>query len=296
MKKTLVVLMLVALAVPAMADVAITGVDEGDQKLAIYADSAAVMRGVALKLTITGGNLASTAEYLASDFNTFVDYAFTNAGYVFDAVGNHPLADPTKAGVLATFPATDASVSVGYLDNAGFQAGLTGKKLVARLHISGIANGATASIAIVADTLRGGAVVGDTVGAVTIQSPVTVAGPFIVVPVCTDKLSAAEKTDYAAYVAAGKDPSCWCWMYQCRGDADNKTETLSKYRVYNGDLNLVTANWKLKIDAANPCADFDHKSETLSKYRVYNADLNLLVANWKAKDAALVICPTYLVP
>lgn len=294
MKKTLVALILVALAVPAMADVAITTVsDNVNQNLSIYADSAAQMRGVALKLTITGGELTSAADYLTSDFNTFVDYAFTTgAGYQISMAGQHPLANPAAAGV-ASFPTTVASVSVGYLDQGGLQAGKTGHVLVAKLHISKIANGGSASIAIEVDTLRGGAVVGDTVGAVTIATPAIVLGP-VSVPVCTDKLSAAEKTDYAAYVAAGKDPSCWCWKYQCRGDADNATETALKYRIYNADIAAVVANWKAKIATANPCADFDHAAETALKYRVYNNDIATLVGNWKAKDAALVICPTYL--
>jgi hypothetical protein len=89
-------------------------------------------------------------------------------------------------------------------------------------------------------------------------------------------------------------PACWCAPpdgsgYQCDGDADGKTETALKYRIYNNDLTTVIGNWKRKIDdpKLDPCADIDHKSETVLKYRVYNKDLTTLVANWKKKDAGL---------
>jgi len=293
MKKTLVALMLVALAVPAMADVAITGVDEGSQNLAIYADSAAVMRGVALKLTITGGNLASTADYLASDFNTFVDFAFTTgAGYTVGA--GHPIADAAAAGV-ATFPATTASISVGYLDQLGAQAGLTGKKLVARLHISGIAAGTSASIAIEADTLRGGAVVGDTVGAVTIQTPVLVAGP-------QDECVKSTASFYADWVSFGK-PDCWCYRKNCKGDADGlfQSNKQGKWAVGTNDLNILLPAFQIFEAPAGPgvltklngiCADFDHaaQSNKQGKWRVGTNDLNILLANWQKFDPAIADC------
>ena len=84
-------------------------------------------------------------------------------------------------------------------------------------------------------------------------------------------------------------PTCWCWPYQCDGDADGQTETAFKYRIYNTDLSTVVKNWKKKITDAtlNPCADIDHKAETAFKYRVYTADLGKVVGNWKKKDADL---------
>lgn len=282
MKKTLVALMLVALAVPAMADVAITGVDEGSQNLAIYADSTAVMRGVALKLTITGGNLAAATDYLASDFNTFVDYAFSTAGYTIGT--GHPIANAAAAGV-ATFPATVASVSVGYLDQAGAQAGLTGKKLVARLHISGIAVDTSASVAIVADTLRGGAVVGDTIGAVTIVSPVAVKGP-------ESPKECVKNTApfYATWVAWGK-PNCWCFKKQCNGDINGTS--LAGKPVTTADLNTFKLAFNvtdavLATVANGICADLNHAA--LAGKRVTTADLNTFKLYFNLADASVPVC------
>ena len=96
---------------------------------------------------------------------------------------------------------------------------------------------------------------------------------------------------YDDWVAMGR-PDCWCsspfdgTQYQCDGDADGKTETVLKYRIYGRDLNLVVENWKRKIDdpLLDPCADIDHKAETWFKYRVFGNDLAIVVANWKRKD------------
>jgi hypothetical protein len=86
-------------------------------------------------------------------------------------------------------------------------------------------------------------------------------------------------------VALGK-PDCWCWPYQCDGDADGGTETFFNYRVYGKDLGLIVDNWKREIDdpLLDPCADIDHKSETFFSYRVYGKDLATVVTNWKKKD------------
>ena len=89
-------------------------------------------------------------------------------------------------------------------------------------------------------------------------------------------------------------PDCWCGPpygsgYQCDGDADSRTETFFKYRVYGKDLGLIVDNWKRKIGdpLMDPCADIDHKSETVFNYRVYGKDLAKVVANWKKKDEDL---------
>jgi len=98
-------------------------------------------------------------------------------------------------------------------------------------------------------------------------------------------------------------PRCWAgwqvgdanWRVQCYGDADNKAETLTKYRVYTSDYNFMTNSWakKATILRANPntritlCADFDHKSETLTKYRVYTSDYTVLTQGWALKETVM---------
>jgi hypothetical protein len=100
-------------------------------------------------------------------------------------------------------------------------------------------------------------------------------------------------------------PNCWSGQcaatdpnglrrYQCYGDADAKTEgSLTKYRVYQSDYNVLKAAWGKKATSLMSvpngfCADFDHKYEgSLTKYRVYQSDYNKLVAYWGTKDTQL---------
>lgn len=251
MKKTLAMLLVLALVAPAMA-VTFTASDAGSGVLKIdYAlSSGEVLRGMALKLTRTSGDatVAAGADVTVAPFNTFIDYAFSNpTGY--DVGVGHPVANAAAAGVAA-LPASTFSISVGYLDTTGAQAGIAANGSISVK----LAGTGSSCFDIELDTLRGG-VVGDNVVAPAAGWKIN---QCVVIGVsCKDKFTGTELTDYNAYVAAGKDPSCWCWKYQCRGDADNATETALKYRVYNNDIALV-------------------------------------VANWKAKDAALTICPSYI--
>ena len=99
------------------------------------------------------------------------------------------------------------------------------------------------------------------------------------------------------WVSVGK-PNCWCYAWQCKGDADGLTEGSAKtggvYHVGANDLNVLTGGWK-KLDtdpafAANICADFDHQTEGSAKtggvYHVGANDLNILIANWKSTTVA----------
>jgi hypothetical protein len=293
MKKILAALLVLALIAPAMADVAITSAFDNVSKnltISFNPTAGASVRGIAVTVTVTGG---AVDAYVSSSFNTFVDYAFSNpTGYTVGA-GN-PVAKETQAGVLALPVAsgTPFAVSVGYLDTAGHQAGLTAAGTVAVLHIGSIAP-AGGTVAVVANAARGGAVVGDTIGAVTVTGTTI---PTQVVS-CRDRLPAADKLEYDKYIAArgaSFDMSSWCNRFQCRGDFDNGTEGAS-WVIYSADLNGLVANWKAKVATANPAADFDHAAEGAS-WRVYSNDLSILVANWKKKAANLTNCPGYVAP
>ncbi len=95
---------------------------------------------------------------------------------------------------------------------------------------------------------------------------------------------------YDAWVALGK-PDCWCWPYQCDGDADGVDSGFPfHYRVFTGDLAVVVANWKKKLGdpTLNPCADIDHMDSGFPfYYRVFTDDLSRVVTNWKKKDTQL---------
>lgn len=170
MKKVLAALLVLAVVAPAMA-VTITGSDLGDGKLRLTYDvpTGEVLRGVALKLSNTdGAAIAGTAAVTAIDsfFDVFIDYAFDNSeGFTVTPRVGHPLADPAAAGVLDVFPASTFSLSMGVLDETGNQGGVEGSGVLCEIQFA-LANDST--IVIEADTLRGGAVVGDAVTQPTI--------------------------------------------------------------------------------------------------------------------------------
>ncbi len=297
MRKVLPILLAIALVMPALADVAVTVSDAGDGvaqlNLAISGD--AVVRGLALKVTITGAELAAIADVtdVMPAFNAYIDYYYSNTGFLgtlgdetdLPGAGAHALADPDAAGVLAVLPATTFSISLGALDNSGSQGGVTAGGVLAKINLSNISG--SAQVCVEADALRGG-IVGDNLGTVDADDCGTIAAPQP-----TECVSSTAPF-YADWVAFGK-PACWCYAANCKGDADGKTEgtAFGGYkRVYTKDLAILLAAYNVLEPPKGPgiatipngiCADFDRKAEgtAFGGYkRVYTKDLAILLANY----------------
>lgn len=291
MKKTLAMLLVLALVAPAMA-VEFTASDANGKVLKIdYTLSAGeVLRGLALKLTRTSGDMqvANGSDVVVAPFNTFIDYAFSNAGY---AIGDgHPVANPAAAGV-AVLPASEFAISVGFLDQAGNQAGVAANGSIT-VQLTGDAD---SCFDIELDTLRGG-VVGDNVVAPAAGWKINqcVAAGAIE---CFDNAS----PKYNEWVSVGK-PDCWCIENnprQCKGDADGLSQGKQNYWVSTNDLNVLLAAWNktfAQIDGQKYgtvdliCADFDHAAQGKQLYRVSTNDLNILLANWNVSNGPAADC------
>lgn len=232
MKKILAALLVLALAIPAMADVAVTGTDLGSGHLQIKVapTGGASVRGVALKLTRTAGNayIDATTDATATQFNTFIDYAFTTgAGYTIGS--GHCLANPTAAGVLAAFPASTFSLCAGYLDQSGGKAGVTVDSFFDIFFEISVDSTFTVEL----DPLRGG-IVGDTLGTVTVQSPMLVAGNP---PETISKPTVAKTT--AAPAIAGRVNGGRVETFVASGAASNLGHAL-EYQFTWGDGNVST--------------------------------------------------------
>ncbi|MCD4830221.1 MAG: hypothetical protein K8R02_00260 [Anaerohalosphaeraceae bacterium] len=104
--------------------------------------------------------------------------------------------------------------------------------------------------------------------------------------------------DYVAWVSAGR-PTCWCYTYQCRGDADGAVEGDAKngyHQVGAGDLFILQAGWLIKEPPQGPgigsvpngiCADFarDLGGDAKNGYHHVGAtDLFILQTNWLVKN------------
>ena len=141
MKKVLPILLAIALAAPALADVTIsaaeTGAGTGVLKITVSATGDAVVRGVALVVTTETGDaeIDATTDVTMTNFNTNIDYFFTNGtgGVVGDTPDGegHPIAKDGEAGAIDDpagsgnqLPASTFVLSTGYLDPSEAQGGL----------------------------------------------------------------------------------------------------------------------------------------------------------------------------
>jgi len=217
-------------------------------------------------------------------FNTFIDYVYSNPlADPFGAAGRHPLAKATEAGAL-TADASDFSVSMGVLDNGTPPAQKPGPTSTANLITIQLKKGTAdqTTVTINGDTLRGPA--SGVVGSVlTSNLPQTVVVKFVTV--------CYTGPDQADWLAVGQ-PTSWCALRQCHGDADNAKETIGKGSFYVGynDINILLAGFKgTYTNQAWIAADFDHKTEVIGKgtFRVGYNDINVLLKYFKAADAAV---------
>jgi hypothetical protein len=251
-----------------------------------------LVRAFALDISVSAGAITDVTDYVVGDDNGGYGIFPANfsrvitvdgqTGEVADwgVAGYTPVADGNDTGAAGALGGSAITIEMGSLYDT-MAPGKTGT--LCKVVTEG-AEGATLSVTV--NAVRGGIVLENAAQATLNPDPATVVIPSgICVP-------ADQVADYEAYVAAGADPSCWCLPYQCDGDIANNTEGFQKYRVFLGDLAILTDNWKKKIADADPCADVDHKAEGFQKYRVFLGDLNVLIANWKAKDSALAgDCP-----
>ncbi|MHC4546667.1 MAG: hypothetical protein ACYTDW_10485 [Planctomycetota bacterium] len=100
--------------------------------------------------------------------------------------------------------------------------------------------------------------------------------------------------DYPEWVLVGK-PACWCYLRQCRGDADG-IQT-GPFWVGMPDLNAFVAAFN-KLDAMLPpdgiCADFDHTKT--GPFRVGMLDLNIFIEYFNKLESQVPPCIGWWIP
>jgi hypothetical protein len=139
------------MAMPAMAVVTFSAADDNGVLVISYAgDPGDAPRGVALRISLSDGATAGPDDVMSvmAEFNTNIDFAASNPGN-FNIGDGHPLADPAAAGAI-TEAASEFSVSMGVLDEAGNQAPAPESGELIRIDIHG-----NCTATICADTLRG---------------------------------------------------------------------------------------------------------------------------------------------
>jgi len=304
MRKMILALVVVMLAIPAWADVKITLVDDpGNKVVTVNYDSTGeteLVRAFALDIVFTGGTITDVTDFAVGDDNggygifpaNFSRYITVDGqtGEVADwgVAGYTPVADANDTGAAGALGGNAITIEMGSLYDT-MAPGKTGTLCKFAYEGSG-------TVTVTTNAVRGGIVLENAAQATLDASE------------CTDVAIGQQEepfpTDNSAYndwVLLGK-PLCWCASdkggsgYQCDGDVDGVDSGFpARYRVYLGDLNALVANWQKKAGDAtlDPCADIDHKDSGFpARYRVYLADLNILIGNWQKKDAALAgDCP-----
>lgn len=253
--KKLALLLVLAMAVPAMAAVTFTADGDGSLKIYYTADPGDNPRGVALRISLSDGATCGPDDVVAVNpqFNTYIDYAASNPGN-FEVGQGHPLAKATEAGALDA-AASEFSVCIGVLDEAGNQAPASdgGPHLLVELNVS-----ADCTATICADTLRGpdSGVVGSVLESNLQEGCIEVA------------------------VTAGGLP---CWSYPCQSLGDTNGDCF----VDSVDLMVFVAAWSDYAGSyegtPNACADTNQDGF------VDSADIMNLIEGWNNGCGAL--CP-----
>jgi hypothetical protein len=310
MKKVLPILLVVAMALPALAEVDVTaaaGTNPGELIVTVTPSNGAAVRGVALVLNTDTGDavIDGTDDVVVSGLNTNIDYFFTNgtAGVGETSAGEgHAIAKADAAGAIDDpsdnrLPASSFSLSSAYLDPDSTQLGQTSAMTFTVTY-----TGTAGCISVAPDGLRG-AIVGDNLGTITYPSACTEVtfGPG---ECFNDNLG-----NYAEWTTFGS-PACWCFERNCHGDADGGKQgsPLAGYAyVFTNDLNKLIAGYGVKEPPQGPgiltitdgiCADFkrDQQGSPLAGYsRVFTNDLNELIAWYGVKEApqgsGVPLCP-----
>jgi hypothetical protein len=306
MKKFLLTLTILAMAVPAFAVVTITAEDAGSGQLRILLQSDIGVRGISVDISCSDGAYIRDDQDIVSwdaSFNCVPDFANTQEGitpdsYTLGMAGSHPLATAgANPGVLpAGANASNFSVCMGYLDENdatdddgdgenkgdGKPANATALELITLQLIQGSADSTV--VTITADVDRGG-IVGDAGAA-------TVSGTTVVFAVAADCVK-ADAPFYTEWVGAGKNwdkPDCWCYERNCRGDIDGVKVGL--YWVQTNDLGTFIAAFNkgdLKMDQTLICADLDHKKVGL--YRCQTNDLTEFIKHFNKGQLKVPVCP-----
>lgn len=298
MRKMVFALVIVMLATPAWADIAITATDLGGGLVAIDYSGSELARAFALDITVDAGTISTISDFAIGDNNNgygifpanFSRYITVDpeSGQVTDWVvnGYTPVADANDPGALGGLGTNGITIEMGSLYDT------EAPPLEGRL--CAITCSEPCRLTVTTNATRGNVVLEDATEA-------------------TVNLEAATDVPVAGVTAyTGPQPEQWeevgepdCWISsinprQCHGDIDGTSEGKSKYWVSTNDLDILIAAWEKtfpEIDGQSLngtsliCADIDHLSQGKNKYRVWTNDLDILISNWRVADGPAPDCP-----
>jgi hypothetical protein len=298
MKKIILALVVVLLATPAWASVAITVTDLGDGKAAIDYSGTDLVRAFALDITVDAGTIDAISDFAVGDDNNgygifpanFSRYITVDAttGEVSDwsVEGYTPVADADDPGALGGLGTNGITIEMGSLYDTKAPAN-EGRLCV-------ITCSEPCKVTVATNATRGNVVLED-----ASEATVDLAGATDVQIGGGSSYTGPQPDEWQAV----GEPDCWIASInarQCHGDADGVSQGKQKYWVSTNDLDILIAAWNKSFaqiegqtvgDVPLICADFDHLSQGKQKYRVSTNDLDILIANWQAADSPAPDCP-----
>ena len=295
MRKTLLVITVLFVTAQAYAgSVTLTVTDKGDGWAAIGYSADANVSGFGLKVTADSGALftdvkdynvgESTAGNLGygifpDNFSLYIDVNDTT-GEVDDWSDSNytPVAPNDAPGAASSGFGTGTLVlEMGALYEEPNRPALSGTLILVKVDDD-------CNVCVEGESVRGNVVFTDA----TSVDP-NACGSIVVVTDCFP----IGHPDYAAWDEVGK-PDCWCYEFQCRGDANGKTEFAGAVRVLTVDLDILVSAYGQPIEAMTSsmaCADFDHAGEFGNSVRVLTNDLAALIASYGQPTANVPSCP-----
>ncbi len=298
MKKVFFALLVVMLAGPAWADVAIIVTDLGDGKAGIDYSGTELARAFALDITVDVGVIEAVTDFAVGDDNngygiflgSFSRHITVDAatGEVSDwaVEGYSPVADAGDPGALGGLGTNGVTLEMASLYDT------KAPPLAGRLCI--ITCSEPCKVTVTTNATRGNVVLENTSEAVvdlTAATDVQIAG-----------VGGYTGPQLEEWRAVGQ-PDCWLSSInprQCHGDADGASQGKNKFWVSTNDLDVLIASWNktfAELDGEMVgnipliCADFDHLAQGKNQFRVSTNDLDILIANWQAADSPAPDCP-----
>lgn len=308
MKRVLLTLLVLAIAAPAMADVAISLRDNGDLTgtIIVTADGAdlngagdSMVAGIALDVSVDVGTIDGATpgkEGISTDgaegYGIFMGTITFTGGDPEEIAGfGTPVAPASAPDAPGQLGSSAIVLELGALYDVAVGADAP----LAVTELCTITVSEACEVTLAANGTRGGVVLiggGD-------PSGLDIAGG----PITGGVVECYTGPDQAEWIAVGK-PCSWGTDRQCHGDADNATEVIGKgtYWVGYNDIAVLIAGFKAAYpvpapvdpDTTHPwiAADFDHATEVIGKgtYRVGYNDISILLGSFKNDAGAPADC------
>ena len=301
MRKMILALLVVMLAAPAWADIAITVTDEGGGQASINYSGAELARAFALDITVTAGTIDDVNDFVVGDDNggygifpaNFSRYITVDAatGEVSDwaAAGYTPVAEAGDPGALGGLGTSGVTIEMGSLYDT------QAPPLAGTLCVLTVSD--TCTMSVTTNATRGNVVLEDASEA-TVDLTGATDVDIVIGPIGPEYTGL-----YPAEWAAVGKPDCWCAEVnprQCLGDADGGSQGKTKFWVSTNDLDVMIAAWNKTFAAIDGqevggvpliCGDFNQRPQGKQGFRVSTNDLDILIANWNKANLPAPDCP-----